>query len=402
MATSHTATAAGTSTGAGAGTGTGTGTATGDDIRPLSRTTRAAQDVRPTRAEVAVVGGGIAGVQAALVLARSRRSVVVVDSGHPRNENASAVHNLAGHEGVDPSELLARARADAARYGVAFVSGTVVRARAAGGRPASDAAGRPDWQITVAPGAGTTADAPAAALESSGTRSALGPRGTGPQTHRTSGTGDGVGTGTALAAGTLVLATGIAEDLPDVPGLAALWGTDVVSCPYCHGWEATGLPVAVVGSGPRAWRQLLLLSRFTDDLTLAADGPAGLDPAQLDRLARLGVKVTEDRVRRVVAEAGRLVGIEFAGGGLVPYGALFAATARRQASSLPGLLGCDVSGAAVTTDADGRTSVPGVWAAGTCADPALTVAGAAGHATATAIALNNALLDAETAAPAGA
>ncbi|MCA1221244.1 NAD(P)/FAD-dependent oxidoreductase [Streptomyces sp. 8L] len=302
------------------------------------------------RADIVVVGGGVAGVQAALVLGRARRRVVVVDGGHPRNERARAVHNLAGHEGTAPAELLERARSDAARYGVRFVSGTVTGARH---EDAGDPA-RSGLRIAVDRGRAV------------------------------------------FAAGALVLATGITEDLPDVPGLAALWGHDVVSCPYCHGWEAAGLPVAVVGSGPRAWRQLLLLRRFTDDLTLITDGPTGLEPAQSERLALLGITVCEDRVTRVVAEDGRLAGVEFADGRLVPYGALFAATARRQASPLPALLGCAVSGASVVTDTDGRTGVPGVWAAGTCADPSLTVAGAMGHATTTAIALNNALVDAET------
>jgi thioredoxin reductase len=379
--------------------GTGAGAAAG---------ARGDTHVDATDADVVVVGGGVAGVQAALVLARARRHVVVVDGGHPRNEHAHAVHNLAGHEGIAPAALLARARSDAARYGVEFVTGTVTGARSGDARRTAQDAGVPAWHITVARGdfnvttrtTGTTSETDTTTGTGTGTTAET-------DTTTTTGTGTSTGTGTgttaetaatataAFTAGSLVLATGVTEDLPDVPGLAALWGRDVVSCPYCHGWEATGLPVAVVGSGPRAWRQLLLLSRFTDDLSLLADGPAGLEPAQLGLLDRLGVTVREDPVTRVAAEDGRLAGVEFADGRLVPYGALFAATARRQASSLPAVLGCAVSGAAVTTDADGRTSVPGVWAVGSCTEPSLTVAGAMGHATATAIALHNALLDSE-------
>jgi thioredoxin reductase len=343
--------------------GTGAGAAAG-----------AGGDTHAADADVVVVGGGVAGVQAALVLARARRHVVVVDGGHPRNEHAHAVHNLAGHEGAAPAALLARARSDAARYGVEFVIGTVTGARSGDARRTAQDAGAPAWHIAVARGDCTgTTDATA-------------------ETDTITGT---IAEPAAFTTASLVLATGVTEDLPDVPGLAALWGRDVVSCPYCHGWEAAGLPVAVVGSGPRAWRQLLLLSRFTDDLTLLASGPAGLEPAQLNLLDRLGVTVREDPLTRVAAQGGRLAGVEFADGRLVPYGVLFAATARRQASSLPAVLGCAVFGAAVTTDADGRTSVPGVWAVGSCADPSLTVAGAMGHATMTAIALNNALVDSE-------
>ncbi|WP_052488932.1 NAD(P)/FAD-dependent oxidoreductase [Streptomyces sp. 150FB] len=294
-----------------------------------------------TEADIVVVGGGVAGLQAALVLGRARRSVTVVDGGEPRNARARAVHNLAGHEGIAPADLLDRARADARRYGVRIVTGTVTEARREG----------PDLVVAV-------------------------------------------GGGGTVRAGALVLATGVAEDLPQVEGLAELWGGDVVSCPYCHGWEAQGLPVAVVGSGARAWLQLLLLQRFTDDLVLLSDGPAELDAARLAHLRRTSVTVREDPIARVVADRGRLTGVEFADGELLPRGVLFASATRRPASALPAALGCDVVDAGVTTDADGFTGVPGVWAVGSCAQPALTVAGSVGHATTTAIALNTALITA--------
>lgn len=306
---------------------------------------------READVDVVVVGGGVAGLQAALVLGRARRGVIVVDGGEPRNARAHAVHNLAGHEGIAPGELLARARADAERYGVVILPGAVAGARYTDAR----------WRVALRTDA---AD------------------------------------GGALRARALVLATGVAEELPPVEGLAALWGGDVVSCPYCHGWEARNSPVAVVGSGSRAWRQLLLLRRFTDDLVLLSDGPADLDAERLDHLRRVGITVREDPLARVVADQGRLAAVEFADGELLPRSVLFASTTRRQASTLPAELGCTVTDAAVSTDADGRTGVPGVWAVGSCAHPALTVAGSAGDATTTAIALDGALLDEETAAAA--
>ncbi|MFG2074595.1 NAD(P)/FAD-dependent oxidoreductase [Nonomuraea maritima] len=293
--------------------------------------------------EVVVVGGGAAGLQAALVLARARRDVTVVDGGEPRNARARAVHNLAGHEGVAPACLLELARDDARRYGARIVRDAVTEARQDGSR----------WL--------------------------LGLRG-----------------GDAWRARALVLATGVIEELPPVEGLDALWGGDVVSCPYCHGWEARDRPVAVVGTGERAWRQVLLLRRFTGDLALLTGGPAGFDGERLAFLRDAGVSVREEPIARVVAEEGRLSGVAFAGGDFLPRDVVFAATSRRQASALPAALGCEIDGAAVVTDRTGRTGVPGVWAAGSCADPALTVAGSAGHATTTAIAVNDALLDEDT------
>ncbi|TDD29081.1 NAD(P)/FAD-dependent oxidoreductase, partial [Nonomuraea terrae] len=163
-----------------------------------------------------------------------------------------------------------------------------------------------------------------------------------------------------------------------------------------HGWEARDRPVAVVGAGERAWRQVLLLRRFTGDLVLLTGGPSGFDDERLEWLRAAGVAVREEPIARVVADGGRLTGVEFAHGEFLPRAVVFAATSRRPASPLPAELGCTISGAAVVTDADGHTGVPGVWAAGSCAQPALTVAGSAGHATATAIALNDALLDEDT------
>lgn len=302
--------------------------------------------------DVLVVGGGAAGVQAALVLARARREVTVVDEGEPRNARAAAIHNLAGHEGIAPGEWLAKARADAERYGVRFTTGSV-----------------------------TTAI-----------------RDEDPPESARVGTGTGMGTGTGwrvgdLRARALVLATGVREVLPAVEGLADLWGRDVVSCPYCHGWEATDKRIAVVGDGPRAWQQLRLLRRFTADLALVTNGSADADARPHRELESAGVAVFEGRITRVVSEEGGLRGVAFADGAFLERDVLFAATSRTQASVLPAALGCTIKADAVVADGDGFTGVPGVWAAGSCAQPALTVAGAIGHATTTAIALNNTLID---------
>lgn len=295
--------------------------------------------------DVVVVGGGVAGLAAALVLGRARRSVIVIDGGQPRHAPAEAVHNLVGHEGIAPGELLGRGRADAERYGVEVVSGAVIDARRAGSR----------WRVGTADGRWRRCRA-------------------------------------------LLLASGVVEDLPPIDGLADLWGRDIVGCPYCHGWEARDRPVGVLGSGARAWRLLVLLLRFTRDLVLLGNGPSRLDHAQLGHLARTGVEVREHAVREVEARHGRLTAVRFDTGAELRRERLFVVTERRQPSDLAVRLGCAIvpegpAARAVDTDPSGRTSVPGVWAAGSAANPALTVIGAAGHATAVAIGLNNALVD---------
>lgn len=295
--------------------------------------------------DVVVVGGGSAGLQAALMLGRARRTVTVVDGGRPRNAVARAVHNLIGHEGIAPDQLLARGRADAARYGVEIVSGSVVDVRRE----------EPCWVVR---------------FEDGGQR-------------RTR---------------ALLLATGIVEDLPDIDGLARPWGRDVVACPYCHGWEARDRAVAVVGSGPRAWQHLLLLLRFTQDLALLSDGPTRLDADQLEYLRRAGVVVREDRIARVVTDEDRLEGVRFVTGDVLRRDVLFAVTTRRQPSDLADRLGCSAlsegpMAGALDTDSTGRTGAPNVWATGSAANPGLTVIGAAGHASTVAIAVNNALIE---------
>ncbi|GAA5133825.1 NAD(P)/FAD-dependent oxidoreductase [Pseudonocardia adelaidensis] len=274
------------------------------------------------------------------MLGRARRTVVVIDAGSPRNRDADAVHNLCGQEGVAPGRLLARGRQDVSRYGVEIVPGEVAEVRRDGAHTVSRTA-----------------------------------------------------SGDVLRARAVVLATGVVEDLPAVAGLAALWGRDVVSCPYCHGWEARDKAVAVLGTGPRAWRQVLLMRRYTEDLALLGNGPAGLDDQQLEYVRRTGIAVEEQPVARVRSEDGHLAGIELADGTVLARDVVFAATTRRQPSGLAAELGCLIEVAGVGTDPAGRTSVPGVWAVGSATDPSLTIAGSAGHATGVAIAINDALVD---------
>ena len=174
--------------------------------------------------DVLVVGGGAAGLAAAMSLGRSRRTVRVLDAGEPRNATSPHAHNLLTRDGTPPAELLTTGRAEVARYGVDVVTARVVAARAvAAGAP--DTPGEPAFEVDTADGV----------------------------THRSR---------------RLVVATGLRDALPDVPGLTDRWGRDVLHCPYCHGWEVRDRALTVLATGPRAVHMALLVRQLSADVTL--------------------------------------------------------------------------------------------------------------------------------------
>ncbi|GAA5036014.1 FAD-dependent oxidoreductase [Actinopolymorpha pittospori] len=309
------------------------------------------RDAEPSGGEdvdVVVIGGSFAGLQAALTLGRACRRVVVLDDGRPRNARASHVHNFLGHHDPAPAVLQEAARTHVGDYDVSLESDRVARVEPA----ATD-------RLTVTSQDGRTWQTRA-----------------------------------------LLLATGLDDELPDVPGVSDLWGEDVVACPHCHGWEVRDEPLAQLGfrgMPARGVERALLLSRWSQDVVLLTDGDE-LDTTHHARLRAAGVTVDTRRVRRLVHEDGRLQTVEFAEGTALPRRAVFVVTRQHQQTDLARLLGCDhvedgPAACAVVTDAKGRTSVRGVWAAGTTTQPALLAIGAAGHASTVAVALNNDLLE---------
>jgi thioredoxin reductase (NADPH) len=299
--------------------------------------------------DVVVVGGSLAGLQAALTLGRACRRVVVLDDGRPRNAPAAHVHNFLGQRDPTPAALLDIARDMTGDYDVTVEQDRVTRIeRTADGLQVTGRGGR-TWRSRA-----------------------------------------------------VLLATGLVDELPDVPGVADLWGRDVVACPHCHGWEVRGEPLAQLGlrgMPGRGVERALLLSRWSDDVVLLTDGDE-LDADQHGRLAAAGVAVRAQRVRRIRHHDGRLRGVDFADGGHLPRRALFAVTRQHQQTDLVDRLGCRRldDGVAIETDPAGRTSVPQVWAAGTTALPALLAVGAAGHAATVAVAMHNDLLEQDIAA----
>lgn len=282
------------------------------------------------RYDAVVVGGGAAGLSGALALARARRSVLVVDAGEPRNAPAAGVHNYLGREGTPPVELLAAGRAEVAGYGGEVVAGRVVSA-------APDPGGDGD------PG---------------GFRVAL-------------------ADGTEVAARRLLVAVGLVDQLPDVPGLAERWGREVLHCPHCHGWEVRDQAIAVLGTGPKAVVQALMLRQWSADVTLLVHTAPAPDDEQRERLAARGVAVVEGEVTGVEVTDDRLTGLRLASGTVVACEAVAVAplfAARRDTLAALGLQAADqrmgdhVVGSSVPAGPTGATDVPGVWVAGNAAD----------------------------------
>jgi thioredoxin reductase len=265
------------------------------------------------RYDAVIVGGGPAGLAAALTLGRSRRRVLLLDAGQGRNAPAAAVHNLLAHDGTPPEELRRIGREQLGRY-----PSVVLRLGTARG---------------------------AQALPEEGFRLEL----------------DG---GDGVEARRLLLATGLADQLPAIDGLAPLWGRSAFHCPYCHGFEASGRRLAVLGAGPERVRLALQLTRFSDDVVLCANGQP-LDEDLAERLAANGVRVLAEPVTRFEGRGGQLERIVVARGEPLERDAVFIATVLRQRSDLAARLGCALlADGCVEVDELARTSVAGVYAAG--------------------------------------
>ena len=271
----------------------------------------------PTETYDAVVAGGSwAGLTAALQLARARRRVLVVDAGQPRNRFAHAAHGFLGQDGRAPAEIVAAGRAEVLAYPTAAHRvGEITDARLDNG----------SIVLTLASGA-------------------------------------------TIAASRLILATGIVDELPELPGLRERWGSTVLHCPYCHGYEVADRRLGILAISDHTVHQALLLPDWSADVTLFTNGALELDGAQRDALVRRGVRVEERRVEALVGASPALAGVRLAGGEVIPIDALFTGVRARMASPLAEQLGCafddSAAGRVIHTNERKATSVPGVFAAG--------------------------------------
>ncbi len=302
--------------------------------------------------DVLVIGGGAAGLSAAQMLGRSRRSVAVIDSGEPRNAPARGVHGFLSRDGINPRELLAIGRAEAEQYGVAIVPGRVVAT------------------------SGNAAQGFEATLDD----------------------------GTKLRGRLLLITTGLVDELPDIPGLRERWGKDVLHCPFCHGWEVQDQAIGIVGNGPWSVHQALLFRQWSSNITLFLNNRVAPSGLETEQLAARGVKVVGGAVESVRVEQDRLRGIALAGGPEIAVDALVVGPrvhARLEAFAGLGLAPSERpsgAGTYLATDADGATSVQGVWAAGNVADLKAQVLASAATAAWTAVVINNHLMAQELAA----
>jgi thioredoxin reductase len=266
--------------------------------------------------EVVVVGGGAAGLSAALVLGRSRRRTLVVDAGEPRNAPSAHMQGYLSRDGMSPAEFLAVGRAEIARYGVELVRDRVV-----------DASRDTDFTVVLAGG-------------------------------RT------------VRARRLVIATGLRDELPRVPGLAERFGRDVLHCPYCHGWEMRDLPTGVLATSPLSVHQALMVTQWSKDVRLFLHqvDEAELTDQDLRRLAAAGVAVVPGEVAGLVVTDDRLTGVRLSDGTVHDRAVLYAAPRAVPNNDLLVRLGADLHetpfGSYPVIDERGLTSVPGLWAAG--------------------------------------
>jgi thioredoxin reductase/SAM-dependent methyltransferase len=282
--------------------------------------------------DVCIVGGSAAGLAAALQLGRQRRSVIVVDAGEPRNGPSAHMHGYLTREGLPPSELIAAGREEVRSYGGEILAGCVSRvSRAEAG----------DFRVELAGG------------------------------H-------------SIMARRVLAATGLADELPDIDGLAEHWGRDVIHCPFCHGYEFRDQRIVQIITHPMGLHPAGLFRQLSAQLTVVLHDPAGVDDAELDALRASGVKIVYGKVSRIVTGAGgNVAAVELADHESIDADAVavgprfrvraepFASLGLRPAAHPTGL------GDFLETDATGATTVPGLYAAGNATDPSQQVLQAA-------------------------
>lgn len=298
--------------------------------------------------DVIIVGGGPAGLSAALILGRCRRDVLVIDAGQPRNAAARAIHGLLGHDGITPQALLEKGRSEIERYGVAYDRDVVTAAGCLEPRP-----------------------------KNLPTCFRL-------ETKR----------GRSLRCRKLLFATGMRDELPDIPGLRECYGLSVHHCPYCDGWEHRDQRIAVYAKQPHEAAGLALALRgWSSEITVLTGGQE-LSPEDADRLSRRGIRCCKDRIMKLVHDHGILRHVELHGSEPVPADALFVATIQHACCDLTKVLGvtCDEPFNARTSRKQ-KSNVPGVFLAGDAdGDVQFVIVAAAEGATA-AVAINRELLD---------
>jgi thioredoxin reductase len=299
--------------------------------------------------DVAIIGGGPAGLSAGVALARALRSVVVIDAGEQRNLKAEGVHGFLSREGMSPKELVSAGREELARYAGTAVKGFVTSASRDGG----------NFILSLKDGS-------------------------------------------TVAARRLLIASGITDELPELPGLAERWGRDVLYCPYCHGWEIRNQRIGILASDSNAVPEALTFRQWSPDVTLFLNGALSLSPEEEEQLQARSIRLVEGRVQRLEIADDRLAGVMLDGGSVVPLDVLAVSPATVSKANMLQRLGLEPcgldegEGTCLETDESGLTSCPGVWAAGNATDVSAQVMTAAAAGLRAAAAINADLVLADT------
>jgi thioredoxin reductase len=295
--------------------------------------------------DVLIIGAGSAGLSAALTLGRCRRRVLLANGGPTRNAPSAAVHSFFSRDGIRPAALLHLGHEQLAPY------------------PSVE---EKEFKVSAL------------------AKLAHGFRATGQNSQ---------GQATTITARRVLLATGVEDVLPPLPGFRELWGSSVLHCPYCHGYEVRDQPLAVYGRGKAVVGLALLLSRWSPDLVVVTDGPGHLTDYARQRLRRQGIAVREEPIARLVGtERGGLRCVEFADGSYIERSALFLHPPQEQRSPLAADLGARITAkGAVWVDRNAQTTVPGLYAAGDMVPGQQQALLAAASGSKAAICLNEAL-----------
>jgi thioredoxin reductase len=302
-----------------------------------------------TRYDAVIVGGGAAGLSAATTLARALRSVLVIDSGTPRNALAAGIHGYLSRDGMNPWEFLSIGRTEVLSYGGTVIDGEAVSAR------------------------------------------------------RTSGGFDVIlGDARRFSGRRLLVTTGLTDELPRIDGLREQWGKGVVHCPYCHGWEIRGQRIGVLGTGPLSVHQALLFRQWSQDITLFLNDTVEPTDGEWEKLAARSVTVVEGAVASVDAVDGVLAGLTLCQGSSFDLKVLAVGTRMEAGSALLESLGLSSqvhpsgAGRFIETDTMGATAVPGVYAGGNVSNLMAQVITAAAEGVMTGARINADLIEEET------
>lgn len=294
-----------------------------------------------------VVGGGVAGLSAALLLGRACKRVLVCDTGKPRNRVAQASHSFFSRDGIAPAELLQIGREQLQPYDVKIREGEVVDAENLGDC----------FQVTLS-------------------------------------------NGDQFIGRKLLLATGMKDVLPSIEGFAELWGNSVFHCPYCHGWEVRDQPLAIYGKGEAGFEMSLLLTGWSRDLVLCSDGDAELSDEQRQQLLNQGIQIREEKIARLDHKDGELTGIVFANNEVLSRCGILLRPQSYQHSHLATKLGCKLgSNDIIEVNDFKQTSVAGVYAIGDASSPFSQIAWAVASGVVAASFINRTLIEENLSGP---